>query len=195
MYINPKHIILAMGIMIVLMMMYIIHLLRHPVGNSQQPIIIMPGNGNQFSGNQAQHIQDQNRIANTNFAGGLQSDFFKRSLQFATDYLQGRSSSPVDTNSLPMDSQQILSCLAMLSESVKRNIVIAINYFSIDVANAADTENKFRTISSETKTPLWIVILREGASKVIPNFNLMNDNNFNPNFIAPNNLMVVKNIS
>lgn len=186
MYINTKHIIFLLVGINILLILYILF-------SKKQPIVVNVNNGtvpnqnksNSFSPNSPayQPSQCNGRQANSELPTS-QSDFFTKSIQFATDYL--KSNSDFDIHSVPESAQKVLNSTKILSEQVKQNIITAMNYFSVDVINANQTENNFRAMSTNEKIPLWIIIMREAIVKVVPDLNVKSET-FNPNFVEAKN--------
>lgn len=180
MYINPKHIIFILIGINILLILYILF-------SKKQPIVVNVNNGQVVLPNQNQNNNSflNSELRNTNCTlPNPQSDFFRKSIQFASDYLKGNSD--FDVHSVPENAQKILNSTKIFSEQIKQNIITAMNYFSVDAINAPKNENHFRTMSSTEKLPVWIIILREATAKVVPDLNLHSTTSFNPNFVQEN---------
>lgn len=181
-----------MAVVILLLLIYIAYLLKNCV--KPQQVVIMDSTGKPMDNAGAHRtIAPGSYSSMPSYAvPSPQSDFFKKSVEYATDYVAGKVQ--FNIASVPMSAQQVLTTVSILNDAVKQNIITAIKYVSVDVTTASDAEKKLRLMSEQERIPLWIVLIRDASSKAVPYIDFSN-NNFNPNYVnqPQSSLSLVKN--
>lgn len=192
MYINPKYIIFGMAVAILLLLIYIAYLLRAGI---KPQVIIMDSTGKPMDNALANN--NQRTIAPVSMpmaspAPNGQTDFFRKSSEYAIDYVMGRVQFQAST--VPIHAQQVLTMVTSFNDIVKQNIITAIKFITIDTTSAIETERRMRLQMEQERIPLWIVLLRDATQKVVPYIDFSN-NNFNPNYAGESKpvLTLVKN--
>lgn len=185
MYISARHIIIILSIASIAMLLFIIYLLA---AKNREPKILVLGSNGLLSDN----IQHNNDKVNYSSIIPVTTEFYNKSLQYASDYLLGQVKFN-DIYNLNMPAQGILKSVNMLNNDIKKNIITAMQFASIDAASAGKTEQRQRMVSGLENIPLWIILLRDAGMKVAPSLNLENTA-FSPTFVqsAAANLSVVK---
>ena len=182
MQINLRYVVVAMGVVILLLLIYIMFLHMRLIlsqSKNQQPIVI-----NNYAGTPNNQPQSAPVDNSSNKLSVLpQSSFFMDSIGFAEKFVRGQVK--YDSNiPLTQSALKTLNALSVFNDQIKEKIITAINYNAVDAANAMNNENRLRGIALNEKTPLWIVIIKEAMGKVVPNMN--SSDQFNPNAVTDN---------
>lgn len=113
----------------------------------------------------------------------LKEDFFSRSALFAENYIRGKET--FSNNTISLNATKTLDALSILNDQTKESVITVIRFFMVDKDNYARRENEFRQMSSMERTPLWIIILRQGLIKVIPSLSF-SEASFDPMSLTEN---------
>lgn len=139
---------------------------------------------NSSSGSSSTTQSGSKPIESIDINSPFQTDFFNKSAKYAEEVLFNKVFIK-EYGEANYYGNKLMDVIHKLNDDTKRSIVIAIKYMTIEPSTARQNERMFRMIAEQEKVPVWFIILREAAKKVVPDFSVQSTSENSDNNVVP----------